>query len=81
METAVTLNVHDKDQRKFIAHCRRHIAWYEDVLEDAREAADKARNECKNEIKRDNAATRAGNLVLLDALKSCGRQVWRDTTQ
>ncbi len=68
---------YETDQKKFIAHCKWALADFEFELAEAKEAREQAMRECKDPIKRENAGSRAGNLVMLNALKSCGREKWR----
>lgn len=67
----------DRDQKKFMFHCCKHLWNYEDVLEEAREAGIKAKQACTVEHQQDNAVLRAFNLVFLDELISAGVEKWR----
>lgn len=71
---------YEREQQRFIAYAKRNLPWFEDLLEEAREAAEKARRECTSEIKKENAAGRAGNLVIAKAISDAGLPHWRGKT-
>lgn len=72
------MNHRDKDQLKFIAFCKRILALDYDYYQQlSREAYIKAANAETSEVKKYNAGVKAGNLVMLDALKEIGAEQWR----
>jgi hypothetical protein len=67
----------DRAQIDFIKHCKAHLPDYPLLLKEAKKAAQLARKECRISYQEDNAAKRAGNLILLMALKAKKKQLWR----
>lgn len=67
----------DKDQTAFIKHCKQVLPDYDYLIQKAKDAANLAGDNCEIEYQRANVRRRAGNLVLLAALKEIGAEQWR----
>lgn len=72
-----TQHKNDKAQRDFVAHCQCCLWNYAEIRSQALNAAEKAVRACADTHKQSNAAVRAFNCVLFDALKLIEAQDWK----
>lgn len=68
-----------KDDKEFISAAKKALgSEFDLVVDDARKAMERAFHECDNPLHKNNAARKAANLVILDAMKQFGVTSWRE---
>ena len=75
----LSLSKDDKDQSLFKKACEKILGrdWFQAVSAEARDAYKKATSLSDCDVKKANMGIRAGNLVLLEAIREAGVTNWR----